>query len=72
MTTRLSDLIVEQGPYVAGQTNPARDATAAQMNELRDELIAARPLRPTPRRPDVTMTADLRDQVLDTDWIADQ
>lgn len=47
----LADQIIEQGPVVAGDTMPFPTApnghpiiTAAEINELRDELIAARAL----------------------------
>jgi hypothetical protein len=46
---RLSDLIIEHGPYAAGGAMPFPTApnghpiiTAAQINELRDELIELR------------------------------
>lgn len=48
----LGDLIVDSGPYIAGQVMPFRLAdnghpiiTAAELNELRDELIELRELR---------------------------
>lgn len=42
MLGRLSDRIIGNGPFVAGMVNELHFATAAEMNELRDELIAAR------------------------------
>lgn len=42
---RLGDLIIEHGPYYAAQLNPITAPTAAELNELREELIAARKAR---------------------------
>lgn len=39
---KLSDLIIEGGPYYASQLNPLTAPTTEQLNELREELMAAR------------------------------
>jgi hypothetical protein len=41
----VSDEIIDNGPYVVGDLNPLRLLTAAQLNELREELMIVRELR---------------------------
>jgi hypothetical protein len=47
MTKTLADLIVEHGPFIAGEQvlPPLRVPTALDLNELRNELIELRRMR---------------------------
>lgn len=42
--SRISDLLIDDGPAIAGSVNPLSLCSVAQANELRDELIQYRRL----------------------------